>query len=258
MMAFQFFVACICLSISAIADQQPEILTVNADGSFSNTNVVGNLAGFMEAQAQSALAQAVAEAAHTSATNTERIVRDGIAEVQAGAKIEYSDLFVWSAGAFALSTNATCNIYNFELHKDVTTNISGVAHFAVDISYWFSEDIGSYQPGVKYSTNLDATNSWEMCIQDDAIGPFTDTTRSGITVENAYRTRNWMPLYLSSSFFKAFTDSAAPGTGVTIDLVGGVKNGFTGRIVVPPTGKWLVVDVVGGVTTTIEARDTEP
>lgn len=258
MKAFQFLVACLCLTISAIADQQPEILTVNADGSFSNTNVVGNLAGFAAAQAQSAIAQAVAEAAHTSATNTERIVRDGIAEVQAGAKIEYSDLFVWSAGAFALSTNASCNIYHIEMHKDITTNVSGIVHFAVDISYWFSEDIGSYQPGVKYSTNLDATNSWEMCIQDDAVGPFRATIGPELTVDNAYRTRNWMPLYLSSAFFKAFTDSAAPGTGVTIDLVGGVKNGFTGRIVIPPTGKWLVVDVDGGVITTIEARDTEP
>ena len=239
--------------------ERPEILTVNPNGSFSNTNVVGNLAGFAEAKAQSLVAEGIAKAAYTAATNTTKIVRDGIAEIQAGAKIEYSDVFVWSAGAFSLSTNATCNIYKMVMHPDVTTNISGEAHIAVDISYWFSEDIDSYQPSIKYSSNLNATNSWTMCVQDDPVGPFTDTTPQGRTVENAYRTRNWLPKSLQSAFFKLFVDSAAPGTGMTIDIAGKIKGGFTGSLVVQlMDGRWLYIDVDGGVVTGLMISEVGP
>lgn len=239
--------------------QKPEILTVRPDGSFSNTNVVGNLAGFAAAKAQSELAQAVADAAHTSATNTERIVRDGIAEIQAGAKIEYSDLFVWSAGAFSLSTNASCNIYSIVLNSSVTTNIGGVAHFAVDIKYWFSEDIGSYQPGVKYSTNLQGTNSWEMCVQDPPVGPFRDTTPQGLVTDNAYSTRSWLPESLAASFFKAFCNSQAPGTGVTLDIVGGIKGGFTGSLVFQLVGgQWLYIVFVHGIAIDFHVSEVGP
>lgn len=250
------FACCCTLAVFADAttNAAPEILTVYPDGSFSNTNVVGNLAGFAEAKAASDVAAGVATAAHTAATNTQKIVRDGIAEIQAGAKIEYSDLFVWSAGAFSLSTNAACVIHKLTMHNEITTNINGVAHFALDVTYHFTEDVGSYQPGVKYSTNLNATNSWEMCVQDDPIGPYTDETVTP-PVEFTYRTRNWMPRYLATAFFKAFVDSAAPGTGTTIELVGRVKGGFTGEIVVPPTGKWLHINIDGGVITQVRAED---
>ena len=245
--------------LSFAATTAPEILTVNPDGSFSNTNVVGNLAGFAEAKAASQVAQAVADAAYTASTNTAKIVRDGIAEIQAGAKIEYSDLFVWSAGAFSLSTNATCNVYHIELLPNVTTNIGGVAHFAVEIKYWFSEDIGSYQPGVKYSTNLNATNSWEMCVQDDPDGPFEDTTPGGLRVDNAYMTRNWLPTWLKAAFFKAFTDSEAPGTGMTLDIAGGIKGGFTGDIVFQlADGKWLYIHAQGGIITGFTVSEDAP
>lgn len=252
----------VCLmlgSVFADAPAKPEILTANPDGSFSNTNVVGNLAGFAEAKAQSLVAEGIARAAHTASTNTERIVREGIAEIQAGAKIEYSDVFAWSAGAFSLSTNATCNTYKIAMHPEATTNISDVVHFAVDVSYWFSEDIGSYQPGIEYSSNLGATNSWTMCVQDDPIGPFTDTTPQGRTVENAYRTRNWIPKSLQSAFFKVFVDSAAPGTGMTIDIAGKIKGGFTGSLVVQlMDGRWLYIDVDGGVVTDLKVSEVGP
>lgn len=246
------------VAFGADAETKPEILTVYPDGSFSNTNVVGNLAGFAEAKARSEMAQAIADAAHTAATNTEKIVRDGIAEVQAGAKIEYSDLFAWSAGAFSLSTNASCVCYKIILQDGIATNIDGVAHFAVDVKYRFSEDIGSYQPGVKYSTNLNATNSWVMCVQDDPIGPYRDTTVTP-AVDNAYMTRNWLPVSLKTAFFKAFVDSQAPGTGTTIDIVGRIKGGFTGQLVFQLVGgMWLYITCDGGVVTDIHTSEVSP
>lgn len=249
----------LAILLAVLTNAAPEILTVNADGSFSNTNVVGNLAGFAAAKAASEVATAVAEAAHISATNTEKIVRDGIAEIEQGQKIEYSDLFVWSAGAFSLSTNAACNVYSFAVSNNVTTNIDGVVHFAADISYWFSEDIGSCQPTVKYWKNLNATNTWELCVQDEPIGPFSDVTRWGLAVENAYRTRTWIPQYLQAAFFKVFTDSAAPGTGLTIDLVGGVTGGYTGELAFElRNGRWLYITVVRGVVTNIETKEVGP
>lgn len=250
--------ASLIASAALAATTAPEILTVNPDGSFSNTNVVGNLAGFAEAKARSEMAQAVADAAHTASTNTAKIVRDGIGEIQAGAKIEYSDLFAWSAGAFSLSTNASCVIYRWTLHSEITTNINGVAHFAADAAYRFSEDIGSYQPGVRYSTNLNATNSWEECVQDDPVGPFTDTSVTP-AVEHAYSTRNWIPDSLRTAFYKIFVDSAAPGTGTTIDLVGKIKNGFTGSLVVRLfDGSWLYIECDGGVVTDIHTSEVGP
>lgn len=234
----------------------PEILAVNADGSFSNTNVIGNVAAFAAAEAASEVAQDVSKAAYTAATNAQQIVRDGIAEIQAGAKIEYSDLFVWAAGAMTLSTNAACNIYRFVPHQNITTNIDSVAHFAADIKYTFTEDIGSYVPEIRYQRNLNATNEWVNCQQDDPIGPYTDETETP-AVQNAYLSRTWIPAAYAHSFFKVFVDSAAPGTGATVSFVNGVTGGFTGEIVIPPTGKYLHIKVVGGVVTNITAGDAQ-
>lgn len=243
-------------SISLANTTAPEILTVNPDGSFSNTNVVGNITAFSQAEAASRVAQGVAEAAHTAATNTTQIVRDGIAEIQAGAKIEYSDLFVWAAGVVTLSTNTACHIYRFVPQQNITTNIDGVAHFAADIKYTFTEDIGSYSPDIRYQRNIDATNEWVSCAQDAPIGPYTDAEETP-AVENAYLSRTWIPTAYQSAFFKIFVDSAAPGTGATIELVNGVTGGFTGEIVVPPTGSNVVIKVIGGVVTDIRLEGAQ-
>ena len=98
-----------------------------------------------------------------------------------------------------------------------------------------------------------------MCVQDDPIGPFADTTPQGLAVQNAYLTRNWMPTSLQAAFFKAFTDSAAPGTGKTLDIVGGIKGGFTGDIVFQLVdGKWLYIHVQGGIITGFTVSEDAP
>ena len=95
-------------------------------------------------------------------------------------------------------------------------------------------------------------------MQDDPVGPFTDTSVTP-AVEHAYSTRNWIPSRLAAAFFKVFVDSAAPGTGTTIDLVGKIKNGFTGSLVVRLfDGSWLYIECDGGVVTNIHTSEVGP
>ena len=53
---------------------QPEALTVDRLGRFCNSNVVANVADFASAKAQEKITEEAANAAHTVATNCERIV----------------------------------------------------------------------------------------------------------------------------------------------------------------------------------------
>ena len=122
--------------LSASADDrtgQPEALTVDRQGRFCNSNVVANVADFAAAKAQEKITEEAANAAHNVATNCERIVDEGIAEVQRGAKIEYSCGFMWSVGAFQISSNAACNISKFVMQQSMRKTIDNVQHFACDI-----------------------------------------------------------------------------------------------------------------------------
>lgn len=244
-----------------LAADQHEILTVLPDGSFSNTNVTERFADRAFERAQEKIDQTVAASSYAAATNARHVVDAGLAEIAQGAYIEYSDLFVWSAGsAFSgKGTNSACRIYDIKLHPEITNFVDGVAHFAVDVSYWFAFDIGSYRPYVKYSTSYEATNGWTKCVQDAPVGPFEDVTPDGVTVANAYRTRNWCPVAWSGAFFKAFADADAPGTGEVLEIENGVKGGYTGEHVFPlANGKYLYLSSQGGVLTNLEVKDEAP
>ena len=244
--------------ISASAEDRtghPEALTVDRLGRFCNSNVVANVADFASAKAQEKITEEAATAAHTVATNCERIVDEGIAEVQRGAKIEYSDGFMWSVGAFQISSNAACNIHKFIMQQSTRKTIGGVQHFACDIYYWFTEDIGSYVPEIRYMRNLGGTNSWVFCEQDDPVGPYPTNITAAIRVEYAYHCRTWVPVSFASAFFKVFVDSTAPGTGAVIDIIGKVKDGFTGDIEFELVDhSWLIIHVDGGIITGWEIR----
>ena len=95
MLATLAFLAAVLSASAEDRTGQPEALTVDRQGRFCNSNVVANVADFAAAKAQEKITEEAANAAHTVATNCERIVDEGIAEVQRGAKIEYSDGFMW-------------------------------------------------------------------------------------------------------------------------------------------------------------------
>lgn len=135
MLATLAFIAAVLSSSAEDRTGQPEALTVDRQGRFCNSNVVANVADFAAAKAQEKITEEAANAAHTVATNCERIVDEGIAEVQRGAKIEYSDGFMWSVGAFQISSNAACNISKFVMQQSMRKTIDNVQHFACDIYY---------------------------------------------------------------------------------------------------------------------------
>ena len=226
---------------------QPEILTTDRQGNLSDTNVVANVAEFAEAKAQERITEEAAKLAHAVGTNCTRIVDEGIAEMQRGAKIEYSDGFVWSVGAFSISSNAACNISSVSFNQSTRKTIDGVQHFAADFNYWFTEDIGAYVPEVRYMRNINATNSWVVCEQEEPVGPYATNITPVIRVDYAYSCRTWIPVAYASAFFKVFVDSAAPGTGATIDIIGRIKGGFTGDLEFElKDGSWLVLHVEEG------------
>lgn len=256
----QLTTAILCAAVFAAMGEdrtgQPEVLTVDRQGKFNNTNVVANVAEFAAAKAQEQITEEAARVAHTVGTNCTRNVDEGIAEMQRGAKIEYSDGFVWSVEAFSISSNAACNITSVSFDQSTRKTIDGVQHFAADFNYWFTEDIGAYVPEVRYMRNLNATNSWVVCEQDEPVGPFPTNITPVIHVDYAYSCRTWIPVAYAQAFFKVFVDSAAPGTGATIDIIGRIKGGFTGDLEFELSdGSWLVLHVEEGLIVGWEVRN---
>lgn len=256
MLATLAFLAAVLPADAEDRTGQPQILTTDRQGNFSDTNVVANVADFAAAKAQEKITEEAAKVAHAVGTNCTRIVDEGIAEMQRGAKIEYSDGFVWSVGAFSISSNAACNITSVSFNQSTRKTIDGVQHFAADFNYWFTEDIGAYVPEVRYVRNLNATNSWVVCEQEEPVGPFPTNITPVIRVDYAYSCRTWIPVAYASAFFKVFVDSAAPGTGATIDIIGRIKGGFTGDLEFElKDGSWLVLHVEEGLIVGWEVRN---
>ena len=228
----QIFTGLIFAAICASA--QVQVLTVDQHGVVSPPGYVAGLSDIAQAEAAAEVTRQSAELVDSTARAASNIVDQIVFALTGSIGFGYVTGHVVSfAGAVEISTNATSQIVYLDLGSAGTSNILEEAYTGHYVWHVYSESLGSY-PAIKYKTNLDATNSWEVA-EYQSTAEYTKTTINGVEYSVIYRSTVWLPSSYTSAFLMAFCESTGGGqAGGYFDVqtgfsIGG-QTGFTGDI----------------------------
>ncbi len=231
-LTFLFFVAwVIALMCHAYAGQY---LMVDQNGNIQPSGYAAGLSEIAAAEAQAAEAQAAAALVGQTTAAASNVVNDVVDALTGAIGFGYvTGHTVSFSGAVEVSTNATAQIVfcQFGAAGSMTTN--GVAHSGHYIWHAYSEAMNT-MPAIKYSRELDGTNTWEFCEYQSTV-EYANETVNGVTYETVYRSTVWVPSAYDSAFFLAFCEIYGGGAaGGVFDVIGGFKiggkTGYTGTI----------------------------
>lgn len=155
------------------------------------------------------------------ATAASREVVSNLTEVLVGtASFGYIDGFVVSfGGAASVSTNATCQILQFEVEKEHTT-VDGVPYSGHYITYYFTEPMNSV-PYIKWKAAL-TDAEWNVVPLQDVTYLGTVTV-NGRQYSEVYRSTAYTPSSLTQAFYLAYCEiAAADGDGSMLPIHGGI------------------------------------
>lgn len=212
-----------------------QYLMVDQNGMISPAGYAAGLTEIAQFEAQAA-SVAQATALQADATAAASNVVDAVVAALTGA---YGFCYVTGytvsfSGAVQVSTNASAQIALLQFGVAGSTNILGVAHTGHYLWHVYSEAMNA-TPAIKYHTNLNATNAWQVA-EYQSTTSFNNTTVNGTLYETIYRSTVWMPSAYDSAFFMAFCEILGGGVaGGMFDIqtgfsIGG-KVGFTGDVV---------------------------
>lgn len=200
-----------------------------------NIRPEGYAAGLSEIAAAEAQAAAAAQAVQLQALTTSAAsgVVDQVVSALTGAiGFGYVTGHVISfSGAVEVSTNASSQILLLQLGAGGSLTTNDVQHTGHYIWHAYNETMASL-PAIKYRTNLNATNAWQL-VPYQATAEYHDTTVNGTFYPTVYRSTVYMPTSLDTAFFIAFVEASGGGqAGGYFDVQGGFtingKRGFTG------------------------------
>lgn len=183
-----------------------------------------------QAAAVAATAQAVRDATSAASNTVDEIVSVLTGSIGFGYVTGHT---VSIGGVVEVSTNAAAQIVYCEFGAGGATNIGEVAHTGHYIWHAYSEQMNT-MPAIKYKTNLESTNAWELA-EFQSTAEYNSHTVNGAEYETVYRSTVYLPSSLDSAFFLAFCEIAGGGSAGGMFRVEngfsiGGKTGFTGTV----------------------------
>lgn len=208
------------------------VIMVDEDGNINVTNVLATTAMLTTNETMLVLAQAAAQAAARAVSDGTNIVQGVVSEIMANQLIVYRRGFTDSFGTVTVfSPNDDVVITGISLPNVISDD----GLLAIDITYAATLDVGSASPGFLYSSTL--TNKSDMAELSSSNIDHAEQivseviTKNGKTYSYSYKVRIWVPQE-DIGFFVLYIDADEPyGDGYSVNIYGGMKDGFTGTTV---------------------------
>lgn len=230
-----------------------QYVMVDENGNVTPSNVLYTIAKSVTIENELIVARQSAIAQSNAFVSAQKVTADLTEAINNNAVTIYQHDYVYSLGeTVTISTNTLCRIYRFDAKQGVY-NFDGVDYDASDVYYGFTEDIGSLTPEAKFKDSLGGnTIDWELVLADPPVAQSHSFEANGDVYAYCYKTRLYIPCLYKSMFIKIFTEiTAQEGDGSTLDIMGGVKGGFTGTVTYGDT----TVEFVGGLAMAPESAE---
>lgn len=221
-----------------------QYVMVDEFGNVNPSNVLSTIAEMVTIENALIVARESAIAQSNAFVAAQKVTSDLTEAINNNAVTIYQHDYVYSLGeAVTVSTNCQCRIYKFAAKQGVY-NIDGINYDASDIYYGFTEDIGSLTPEAKFKDSLGGdTIDWEIIRADTPELQNHSFEQNGDVYAFCYKMRVYIPHEFNSVFIKVFTEiTAQQGDGSTLDIVNGIKDGYTGTVSFGDT----TIEFVGG------------
>lgn len=221
-----------------------QYVMVDENGNVAPSNVLYTIAQAVTTENELIVASEAAIVQSNTYASASKVVADLTAAIVDNAITIYQDDYVYSLGeTVSVSTNARCRIYRFDAKQGIY-NIDGIDYDASDVYYGFTEDIGSLTPEAKFKDSLGGdTIDWETILADPSVPQSHTFEHGGDVYAYCYKMRIYIPHSYNAAFIKVFTEiTAQQGDGSVIDIVNGVRDGFTGTVTYGET----TINFVGG------------
>jgi hypothetical protein len=221
-----------------------QYVMVDEFGNVKPSNVLSTIAEMVTIENALIVARESAIAQSNAFVTAQKVTADLTEAINNNAVTIYQHDYVYSLGeAVTVSTNCQCRIYKFAA-KQGRYNLDGIDYDASDIYYGFTEDIGSLTPEAKFKDSLGGdTIDWEVIRSDAPELQNHSFEQNGDVYAFCYKMRVYIPHEYNSVFIKVFTEiTAQQGDGSTLDIVNGIKDGFTGTVTFGDT----TIEFVGG------------
>lgn len=205
------------------------VIMVDENGNINVPNVLATTAQLTTNETMLVLAQAAADAAERAAYEGTNIVQGVVSSIMASQLVIYRRGFNDSFGTITVFSPDDDVIITGISLPDIITD-DGL--LAVDIQYASTLDVASVAPGFLYSSTCVRKSDMEEMSSSNIDPPepiqSEIITREGKTFSYSYKVRIWCPQE-DAGFFCLYMDADEPdGDGSAVNLVGGVKGGFTG------------------------------
>lgn len=214
------------------AEPERRYVMVNEKGEYNPSNVVVTSEQIKRIEGHIDDVNRTAADANKAVSNATEEVNTVVAGLVGNTAVVYVDGFIESiGGVIDVDTNlCAATIFDFVKDGGGEQTIDGVLYKGHQIYFAYPEDVHeAVSPAIRYQYNLGGTNTWLYAEQDDPIGPSTIEAH-GRKYENAYLSVAWLPAELSQAFFKVFTKIIESGGGMSLNIYGGLRGYFTGKI----------------------------
>lgn len=226
------FVAAGFATLLTGAEPERRYVMVNEKGEYNPSNVVVTSEQIKRIEGHIDDVNRTAADANKAVSNATEEVNTVVAGLVGNTAVVYVDGFIESiGGVIDVDTNlCAATIFDFVKDGGGEQTIDGVLYKGHQIYFAYPEDVHeAVSPAIRYQYNLGGTNTWLYAEQDDPIGPSTIEAH-GRKYENAYLSVAWLPAELSQAFFKVFTKIIESGGGMSINIYGGLRGYYTGKI----------------------------